>query len=121
MKAQVIAPDLLERVTLALRAVAFAETPAGQEAARKLAADVLAEIETECSPVGTLTHRQREVFYLIKEGLDNPDIADRLGMSVKTVSVHLNGIKAKFGMRSTRAVVVAALKHDAASLKGGAQ
>ncbi|HSS08468.1 MAG TPA: LuxR C-terminal-related transcriptional regulator, partial [Acidimicrobiales bacterium] len=55
---------------------------------------------------GTLTTREREVATLLSEGLTNGQIAQRLYISTKTVSVHVSNILAKLGM-SSRAEVAA--------------
>ncbi|RBQ18372.1 helix-turn-helix transcriptional regulator [Spongiactinospora rosea] len=48
-----------------------------------------------------LTHREREVLTLVAEGLTNREIAERLFIAQKTVSVHVSNILAKLGV-STR-------------------
>ena len=44
-----------------------------------------------------LTPKEREVFLYLREGLLDKQIADRLGMSIHTVRVHLRAIKRKRG------------------------
>lgn len=44
-----------------------------------------------------LTPKEREVFMLLREGLLDKQIADRLGLSIHTVRVHLRAIKRKRG------------------------
>jgi DNA-binding NarL/FixJ family response regulator len=48
-----------------------------------------------------LTARERQVLDLIAEGLSNRQIAERLFISVKTVSVHVSAVLRKLGV-STR-------------------
>ena len=57
-------------------------------------------------PSGALTDREREVADLVAEGLSNGEIAKRLYLSPKTVSVHVSNILRKLGM-SSRAEVAA--------------
>lgn len=55
-----------------------------------------------------LSSREREVLVLAANGLRNKAIADRLGISVRTVEGHFNSILAKLGVASrTEAVLYA--------------
>jgi DNA-binding CsgD family transcriptional regulator len=49
----------------------------------------------------SLTPRELQVARLLADGRSDPDIADRLGIGVKTASVHVSNVKAKLGV-STR-------------------
>lgn len=51
------------------------------------------------SPVGRLTDREFEVFQLIGQGEGTRQIAERLGLSIKTVEVHRANIKEKLGVK----------------------
>jgi FixJ family two-component response regulator len=48
----------------------------------------------------TLSSREREVLALVVEGVDNRGIAQRLGISPRTVEVHKSRVMAKLGARN---------------------
>ena len=54
----------------------------------------------EQRPGRPLSPREAEVMSYISLGMMNPDIADRLGVSLKTVKNHVNHIFGKLGARS---------------------
>ena len=47
-----------------------------------------------------LTKRERAIAELAVQGLSNKEIAERLGIGVRTVEFHLQGVYGKFGVRS---------------------
>ena len=67
------------------------------EEARQVLAD--AQASGDASPVG-LTPREVEVLALIVEGQSNPQIADALFISRRTVQIHVSNILAKLGVSS---------------------
>lgn len=57
-----------------------------------------------------LSPREEEVFRLLGTGLPNREVARALGISVKTVESHLEGLKEKLGCRTTAELRARALK-----------
>jgi DNA-binding NarL/FixJ family response regulator len=58
------------------------------------------ETEADESPTALLTPREREMLFLIGEGLSNKEIADSLVLSVKTVETHRANLSRKLNVRS---------------------
>ena len=54
--------------------------------------------------LGRLTHREKEIAFLIAEGLSNMGIARRLQITELTVKTHVSRILAKFGVKQRSAV-----------------
>ena len=54
--------------------------------------------------LGMLTIREREIAWLVTEGMTNGQIARRLGVTAKTVEKHLGSTMSKLGVRSRAAV-----------------
>lgn len=61
-------------------------------------------------PYETLTLREREVFQLAVEGLNNPQIAERLSISPRTVEMHRGKMMKKLGLGSQTDLVMFAVK-----------
>ena len=52
--------------------------------------------------MGDLTPRELEVVALVRQGLANRDIADRLHLSERTIETHLAHIYSKLGIEGRR-------------------
>jgi DNA-binding NarL/FixJ family response regulator len=68
-------------------------------------------------PAGPLSPREREVLDLIAQGYTNQQIADRFGLSVKTIETHRSRLVEKLGLRSRAELVRYAL--DSGLFPGG--
>lgn len=64
---------------------------------------------TERAPLERLTDREREVFMLLGRGLGTREIADQLGLSVKTIETYHARIKEKLGIQHARELIRAAV------------
>jgi DNA-binding CsgD family transcriptional regulator len=65
-------------------------------------------LERRVSSLGGLTDREREVVFLLAEGLSSREIADRLVLSVRTVERHVSTVYGKLDVHS-RAQLLAML------------
>jgi NarL family two-component system response regulator LiaR len=59
-----------------------------------------------------LTPREREVLALLVEGLNNPEIAERLVVSRSTAKAHVSNILSKLGVSNRAEAIAMALQHD---------
>ena len=99
-----------ETLLNAVRAVAGGRTFIDQTI--KPAAEAAAEEVPARAPARPLSAREIEVMRLIAWGATNKEIAQKLGLSVKTVEAHkANGMR-KLGMRSRVDIVRYAVLHD---------
>ncbi len=63
--------------------------------------------------LGRVAPREREILFLLADGVSPDDIADRLVISPKTVSTHVQNVLAKLGV-GTRVQAVALALHERA-------
>jgi DNA-binding NarL/FixJ family response regulator len=63
------------------------------------------EADADESPTALLTPREREMLFLIGEGLSNKEIADSLVLSVKTVETHRANLSRKLNVRSRAGLI----------------
>ena len=55
----------------------------------------------------SVTPRQREVIVLIAAGCSNEEVAERLGVSPRTVKAHCDVLRQKLGVRHRRQLPIA--------------
>lgn len=71
----------------------------------------LRDVWTQPAPATHLTRRERDVVALVTQGLTNRQIADRLGVSERTVEAHLDHVRTKLDLRSRAQIAAWAAKH----------
>jgi DNA-binding NarL/FixJ family response regulator len=74
--------------------------------------------EQEASAAGALTAREREVLIMVAQGQTNHAIAERLGLSRKTVDVHRTNLMRKLGLHDVTELVKYALRTGLITLDG---
>lgn len=96
-----------EELADAIRSAAKGQTTLSAEAAQAL-------VQTVSSPPDKpdygLTRRQQEVLALLVEGLNNPEIAERLVISRHTVRYYVSEILGKLGVSNRAEAVAVAVK-----------
>lgn len=104
-----------EELINAVRAVAQGEAFFYPSVARKLLDGYLGHIKPEASigPPGyeELSDREREILFLIVQGLSNQDIAEKLIISPSTVQSHRTHILQKLELENTVDLVRYAIRH----------
>jgi DNA-binding NarL/FixJ family response regulator len=95
----------------AIRTVMAGRAYFGPHAAKALAGAMQAGASLAANPYERLTNREREVFTLIVEGHTNGQIAEKLGVSPKTVDNHRTRLMEKLGVHSAAELVRYAAQH----------
>jgi DNA-binding NarL/FixJ family response regulator len=96
-------PDALAR---AIEAAARGEAPLDPKAARELLS-----VRRAPGPAEALSDREREVLELVAQGLPNKLIAQRLGISEKTVKAHLTSVFRQIGVTDRTQAALWAQRH----------
>jgi DNA-binding NarL/FixJ family response regulator len=76
----------------------------------------LREVVSEKSPLERLSSREHEILRLLVEGRSNPEIADMLYLSVKSVETYRSRMMQKLGIRDLASLVKFAIQHGLTSL-----
>jgi DNA-binding NarL/FixJ family response regulator len=98
------------QLVTALRKVASGGAYISAEVAEQLALGAMPD--ANAAPHEKLSDREFQVFRMIAEGKSVSEIADRLNLSVKTVSTHKANVLAKMGMSTQGELIRYALEHD---------
>jgi two-component system nitrate/nitrite response regulator NarL len=71
------------------------------------------DLSPEIAPdVPVVSRREKEVLQLIVDGLTNPQIAEKLFISLHTVDSHRKNLLAKFNVNNTASLIRVAIKHN---------
>lgn len=71
------------------------------------------DLTSDLAPdVPVVSRREKEVLQLIVDGLTNPQIAEKLFISLHTVDSHRKNLLAKFNVNNTASLIRVAIKHN---------
>lgn len=73
-------------------------------------------VEEDEAPLAPLSDREREVFYLVVEGLSSTDIGKRLSLSPKTIETYRSRIHNKLGTEDLADLIKFAVRNDLISV-----
>ncbi len=100
----------LQELEIAVRAVARGETWLSPDVSARVVRSLGKGDRDAASPYELLTQRQREVLQLIAEGRSTKQIAQRLGISVKTVETHRSELMERLGIHGIAGLVRYAIR-----------
>lgn len=101
-------PELLEScLCLSPQLFAVLSKADGLAPLRQATHSFACQFVTGVPDIASLSPRQREMLFLIGEGLDTGEIADRLGITLATAQTHRRQITARLGVKGTRLVTFA--------------
>lgn len=72
---------------------------------------------SKLDPYETLTIREREVLYMVSEGLSSTEVAKRLSISPRTVEVHRSNLMQKLGLKKQADLIRYAIQRGILLLK----
>ena len=95
----------VSELEVAVRAVTRGETYLSPAVSKRVVDDYVSRTGGAADPLDALTPRQREVLQLAAEGLSSKEIAQRLGLSFKTVEAHRAQLMQRLGLHDLAGLV----------------
>ena len=90
---------------VAILAVARGDTYLSPAVSKRVVDEYVSRTGIAANPLESLTPRQREILQLVAEGHTNKEIAQRLGLSHRTVEVHRNQLMKRLGIHDLPGLV----------------
>jgi DNA-binding NarL/FixJ family response regulator len=100
-----------EKILQAIREVHAGGVPMSAEIARKVLGTFREPAPAPATPDQDLSRREQEVLELLSQGCANKEIADKLSISIETVTWHLRHIYTKLHVRSRTQAALKFLSH----------
>jgi DNA-binding NarL/FixJ family response regulator len=95
---------------VAIRAVVRGDTYLSPAVSKRVVDDYVSRTSGASDPLAALTPRQREILQLVAEGHTNKEIAQRLGLSYRTVETHRNQLMKRLGISDLTGLVRLAVR-----------
>lgn len=95
---------------VAVRAVVRGETYLSPAVSKRVVDDYVSRTGGAVDPLEALTPRQREILQLAAEGHSSKEIAERLGLSYRTVEAHRSQLMERIGVHDLAGLVRFALR-----------
>lgn len=95
---------------VAIRAVAQGDPYLSPAVSKRVVDEYVSRTGGETDPLAALTPRQRETLQLVAEGHTSKEIAQRLGVSHRTVEVHRNSLMKRLGVHDLAGLVRFAMR-----------
>ena len=105
----------MEEVTRAVQSVSAGDVYFSEGVARMALGRMVRNGRSAPSP-DDLTQREREVLVHIAEGMSNKEIANALGLGVRTVETHRDRLMRKLGIHSVAGLTKFAIRHGLSTL-----
>jgi DNA-binding NarL/FixJ family response regulator len=109
---------LVEELEFAIRAVARGGSYLSPTVSRHVLNDYVRRIGDERGNNERLTPRQREIVQLVAEGHTNHQIAEILGLSIKTIQTHRATLMDRLGIHDVAGIVRYAIRAGLVSSEG---
>lgn len=103
--AYLLKDSAVAELELAIRAVVRGETYLSPPVSKRVVDEYVSRTGGTPDPLDSLTPRQREILQLVAEGHTSKDIAQRLGLSYRTVETHRNQMMKRLGVTDIAGLV----------------